>query len=149
MKKNIVLLFVVTILLLASFFIYKNQIVKKTNSFANNHQQPDVLRLIKTNPDPLENATILPIQDLEFTFNMPIYRSEFKHRFDPDVERTVEVVNGIDFEHGTVMRIKFNKPLGLGGGYTLFVESGTKVNEKLRLGRDYIYHFKTIGYRGV
>lgn len=147
MKNKITLLISLVVLLALSYFAFS--FFKNNTASKNENIQTDILRLIKTNPDPLDNATILPTQDLEFTFSQPIYRTELKHHFDPEIPHTVEIVNGIDTEHGTTVKIKFNEPLELGSGYTLFIESSTKVNDMLRLDRDYIYHFKTIGYRGV
>lgn len=148
LKHKVVILILVILIILAVFLFFY---VKKTPTTEQpkNPAQTEELRLLKTNPDPLDNTTILPTQNLEFTFNMPIYRSEFKHNFDPEIPHDIEMVDGIDSEHGTTIRIKFREPLKLGSGYTLFVEAGTKVNDKLKLNRDYIYHFTTIHYRGV
>lgn len=152
MNRRLIFIPIIALVLIGSiFYLYKSNIKKliSSNQIKQIPTENNELKLISTKPDPLDNVTILPTQNLEFTFNIPIYRSEFKHHFDPEVPHDIEVVGGIDSEHGTTIRIKFRKSLELGSGYTLFVESGTKVNDKLRLDRDYIYHFTTISYRGV
>lgn len=130
--------------LAAAFFFYKEK-------FNEPKTQPPVekLEIISTSPNPLEEATILPTQSLEITFNKPLYRSQFKHKFDPEIEHEVEVVNGIDKELGSVFRIKFSKPLPLGSGYTLFIFTDTKTEDGFNLEAEHVYHFKTIKFRGV
>lgn len=126
-------------------FIQKSNLVSKNPA---SQTQPESFRIVSTNPDPLEGATILPNQPIEFTFSKPIFRSEFKHSFDPGIEHEIEVIDGRDKEFGSKMRLIFKKPLNLGGGFTLFVYSNTKT-EREELGREYIYHFKTIRYTGI
>src|SRR3989344_7198590 len=104
------------------------------------------LEIVSTAPDPLEGATILPTQNIGINFNKPLYRSEFKHKFDPEIEHEVEVVDGIDKELGSTFRIKFSQPLELGSGYTLFILPNTKTEDGFELGQEKIYHFKTIRY---
>lgn len=111
--------------------------------------QTQYLQIISTSPNPLDEATILPSQTIEFTFNKPIFRSEFKHKFDPEIEHEIETVNGIDKEQGKTLRIVFEKPLEFGSGYTLFVEQNTHSEDGQKLEREYQYHFKTIKYSGI
>lgn len=107
------------------------------------------LKVISTNPDPLEGATILPTQTIEITFNKPVNTSEFKHRFDPELEHRVEVVNSSSSYQSHTFRMIFDKPLKLGSGYTLFILPNTHTEDGLKLDQEIIYHFKTISYRGV
>ena len=111
--------------------------------------QEEQLKIISTDPDPLEGSTILPTQYIEITFNKPLFVSQFKHRLDPEVDHEVKVINGRDHAFGQTFRIIFKKPLELGSGYTLFILSDTKTEENLGLDKDFDYHFSTINYKGV
>ena len=111
--------------------------------------QAEKLEIVSTNPSPLEGSTILPTQYIEVTFNKPLFVSEFKHRFDPEIDHEVKVINGRDYAFGSSFRIIFKKPLELGSGYTLFILSNTKTEENLELKQDFDFHFSTISYRGV
>lgn len=144
-KHLLIIILLVAILLAILFFVVKKEVPKSNvvNSSSDN------LQLISIIPNPLDNATILPTQNLEFTFNQPLFKSEFKYKFDPTIEHEVEVVSGRDTQFGSTFRIKFKKPLPLGSGFTLMIEAGTKVDEQHKLDRDYIYHFQTIRYQGV
>lgn len=132
----------------AAFKIFLNpdEPAQQSNSQATQEEQ---LKIVSTNPDPLEGATILTTQYLEITFNKPLFVSEFKHEFDPPVEHNVEVINGRDHAFGSTFRIIFKKPLELGSGYTLFILSNTKTEENLELKQNFDYHFSTINYKGV
>src|SRR3989344_4455175 len=48
-----------------------------------------------------------------------------------------------------IIEIKFKKPLDLGSGYTLYILPDTNGVDKKILGKDVIYHFSTIKYKGV
>lgn len=141
--------FILIALSLVVIFIIYNMFspAKKPNPLE--VQQEEKLRIVSTNPDPLEGSTILPTQYIEVTFSNPLFVSEFKHRFDPEVEHEVKVINGRDQAFGSIFRIIFKKPLELGSGYTLFILSNTITEEGLELKQDFNYHFKTIEYRGV
>lgn len=124
--------------------------VSKNYSIKPEAQIPkEELKILSTNPNPLENATILPTSSIEITFNKPFTASEFKHRFDPELEHEVETVNGINNSYGQTFKIRFKKPLQLGSGYTLFILPNTHTENGLKLDKEIIYHFKTIEYRGV
>ena len=141
------------VLILGTIFI----IILKENFFDKQKQvqvqekpveqiESDDLKIISTSPDPLEGATILPTQNIEFKFNKQI--SEFKHRFDPEVDHEIEAAYD-STDKTTTIKIIFKKPLILGSGYTLFVLSNTNSVDKIELGRQYDYHFSTIKYKGV
>src|SRR3989344_6495136 len=125
-------------------FLHQKQAVKLVAP-----QQEEKLTIVSTKPNPLDETTILPKDGIEITFNYPIYRSELKHRFDPEIEHEVEAVNGVDKELGTTFKITFNEPLELGRGYTLFILSNTHDQKNHSIDHEYTYHFKTISYRGV
>lgn len=142
MKNPIFIIFIIII----TIILLKSGVSPRQSSPS--QPQKEVFTIVSTNPDPLDEATILPNQFIEFTFNKPIFRSEFKHSFDPGIEHEIEAIGGRDKEFGSKMRIIFKKPLSLGGGFTLFIYSNTKTEEE-ELGREYIYHFKTIRYTGI
>lgn len=135
---------VIAVLLVSAFLLREvGKNPEQSKPSGNQH-----FEIISTNPDPLEGATILSNQYIEITFSKPLVASEFKHKFDPDIEYKVEVLNSQKDKGGTTVRITF-KNLELGSGYTLFVLPQTKTEESEELGKDYIYHFKTINYKGV
>lgn len=102
-------------------------------------------QITSTNPEPLENATVLPNQPLEITFNRPLENTaEFRTSIEPKIEYKVELSD----DHKTA-KFTFINPLDLGSGYTLIIQRGSKFEGKRELENDYIFHFKTIEYRGV
>jgi len=144
MKKQIFVAIVIFIVLIA--LVYKFNIFNNVGNETQSHEKEEErLIIVSTNPDPLEGAVILPSQKLEVKFNKIVAASEFKHRFDPEVEHEVEAINE---SSGTTIVIKFQKPLELGSGYTLFILSDTD-SGGLKLGQEYSYHFTTIRYKGV
>ncbi|MCL5784425.1 MAG: hypothetical protein M1142_03670 [Patescibacteria group bacterium] len=113
---------------------------EKTQNLAN--EDPKV---VATNPSPLEEATILPNQTLEITFNLPIENpDEFKNRIDPQTDHKIELSSD-----RKTAKVIFSKPLELGRGYTLFVKPDTKFDGAKNLNQDLIFHFRTIDYQGV
>ncbi len=136
-KKNIIIIIFITIIIVIVGLILRQNPDKSVQP-----PQKEELKIISTNPNPLEEATILPTSSIEITFNKPVNLSEFKHRFDPEVNHEVEAIKN-------TFRITFKKPLRLGSGYTLFILPNTHTEDGLSLDREIIYHFKTISYRGV
>lgn len=144
------LVIIISIILIAAALIYSYQQSKTRNRPNNNQGQEKQLKIVSTNPEPLNEATILPIQNIEITFNMPIVKSEVKHKFDPEnLEYDLEVVNGINTNYGQTFRFKFKKPLKLGSGFTLFILPNTHSEDGIKLNQEFIYHIKTINYQGV
>lgn len=136
-RKNIIfIIFIIVIIVTLGFFLKQNPTKPEAPI------PKEELKIISTNPNPLEGATILPTQSIEITFNKPINTSEFKHRFDPELKHQVEAIN-------TTLRIIFDQPLNLGSGYTLFILPNTHTEDGLKLDQEIIYHFKTVSYRGV
>lgn len=135
---------IITIIIFITVIIFKNNPSKPEAQIPK-----EELKILSTNPSPLENATILPTGTIEITFNKPVVVSEFKHRFDPELEHEVEVVSGINNSYGQTFKISFKKPLQLGSGYTLFILPNTHTENGLKLDTEAVYHFKTIEYKGV
>ncbi|OGE15852.1 hypothetical protein A3F00_04745 [Candidatus Daviesbacteria bacterium RIFCSPHIGHO2_12_FULL_37_11] len=147
MKKQIILGIVIVLSLAVLIFVSSLfKIGTSTKQETETIQVNDELEIISTNPDPLEGAVVMPSQIIEIKFNKIISVSEFKHKFDPELEH--EVIPE-DEKLGTTFKIKFKKPLDLGSGYTLYILPDTNGVDKKILGKDVIYHFSTIKYKGV
>ncbi len=102
-------------------------------------------RLLGTVPTPLDNATILPTQEISLTFNFPIENTgEFKHSLEPKIEYDLKLSND-----RKTLTIVPKKPYQLGLGYTLMVQSDTKFDNGKRLSDPISVHFKTIDYKGI
>ncbi len=146
MNKKTFLIIATLIFVILIFFLVKNKqnFVNKPATVLTNQ-----LQIISTNPNPLDEATILPTDSIEITLNKPVVVSELKHRFDPDIEHEIKVIKGINNSYGQTFRIIFKKPLPLGGGFTLFILKETHTEEKQLIDKEYIFHFKTIKYNGV
>lgn len=144
--NNKIIILIVIVILLGGWF-YNHNFFKKDTVPVETLKQ---LKIISTKPSPLDEATILPTQPIEIEFNLPVVKSEFKHKFDPEgLEHEVEVLDGINSSYGTKFRIIFKKPLELGTGITLFILPNTQTEEGIKLETEVIYHITTIGYRGV
>lgn len=150
MKKLLVV--GVFVLGLVFSFSFKDKFLKSpenpTDPEATYKVSEDKLEIVSTNPDPLEGAVILLTQTIEIKFNKRLSVSEFKHRFDPEVEHEVEAIYD-KISNTTSLKIKFKKPLNLGSGYTLFILSNTASEDNKLLEREFNYHFSTIKYKGV
>lgn len=107
--------------------------------------QTQEIKIISTNPSPLEETTILPTQTIEITFNQPLENApEFRTIMDPKADYKIELS-----DDRKTAKIIPNKPYVLGGGYTLHILGNTKFEGKRELNREEIFHFKTISYSGV
>lgn len=130
-------------LLIAAVFIFWHQ--KQPNQVKT--IQSDNLQIISTKPDPLDNATILANQTIEFNFNKLFDTGLLKFRLDPP-EIDLEINTPDKKSINQTIIVSFKKPLKLGSGYTLFVFSDPANPVKI-IDKEYIYHFRTIGYRGI
>lgn len=107
--------------------------------------QPEKPLVLTTNPSPLEDATILPTQIIELTFNYSLIApSELKHKIDPPADIKIE----LSADRKTVKIVPV-KPYHLGSGYTLFILPDTKFEGGRLLKDEKIFHFKIIRYRGI
>ncbi len=153
-NRLVVIIIAIGLFLLALF--YKG-IYPTGNVIPNSFRNPETLKqvqgnkeeiqLLSTNPDPLENATILPDKVVEVTFNRALPSADaLMYKIDPKIDTKVELANG-----GKTVR--FVAKFELGQGYTLFIlPDSSFIDTKeahQKLGKEYIYHFKTIDYRGV
>lgn len=102
-------------------------------------------RLLSTDPNPLDNATIAPTQSVSLTFNYPVENpGEFKHSLEPKIDYQVKLSD----DRKTVTIVP-NKPYQLGLGYTLLIQSDTKFDNGKRLSDPISIHYKTIDYKGI
>ncbi|MCL4366754.1 Ig-like domain-containing protein [Patescibacteria group bacterium] len=102
-------------------------------------------QVIKTDPDPLNQATILPNQTISLEFNYPLQnKDELKIKIDPSTEFEVNLSSD-----RKTAQITFPNPLDLGRAYSLVIGPDTKFDGAKNLGHDIQYQFKTINYQGV
>lgn len=128
-------------------FIFQHGIYSKPEQNLKSKQEvkSEEPQVVSTNPSPLENTTILPTQSVEITFNYPIQNiGEFKNKLEPKVDYKVELSD--DRKTAKIIPVK---AFGLGITYTLFILPDTKFDGKGSLNRDIIYHFQTVGYKGI
>lgn len=108
-------------------------------------QVSDEPRLTSTNPSPLNNATILPTQTIEFTFSQPIEnRGELKFEIKPEAQVDIHLSND-----KKTAKITPTKPYLLGQTYSINIKTETKFDSKKKLPDGLNFTFKTINYRGV
>lgn len=152
-QKLIVAIIVIGLILVAIFQQGFDQIFPSSPPRSSSPAQPpsppqspsEEPKLLSTNPSPLNNATILPTQTIEFTFNQPIEnRGELKYEIEPKTE--VEVMLSADKK---TAKITSKKPLILGQTYVIKIKTDTKFDSKKRLPDGLNFTFKTINYRGV
>ncbi len=148
MFKNKVVLAILALGLLLLGLFYRGLYPTSLQTTKPNVDTESIL-MLSTSPDPLDQATLLPSQPVELNFNSPLPSSEaFKYRLDPSVEVKIELIN----DNKTV-RMTPVKSWSLGGGYTLFVLPDTSFvytkEAHKPLGKEYLYHFKTINYKGA
>lgn len=102
-------------------------------------------KVISTHPDNLDGTTLLPTQIIEITFNRPLENvGEFKNRLEPKTNYEVKLS-----DDRKTARIIPNPTFKLGAGYTIFILPDTKFYGKKTLGREIIYHFNTVSYKGI
>lgn len=145
-KKLIIIIITIGLALIALFYrgLYTpTQLPKLSPTKVTS--QTDQPKIISTIPSPLEEATILPTQIIELTFNYSLIApSELKHKIDPPADIKIELS-----ENKKTVKIVPVKPYKLGSGYTLFILPDTKFEAGLVLKDEKIFHFKIIRYRGI
>ncbi len=106
---------------------------------------PNEVSLVSTDPSPLDEVVISPDQPIKLTFNTPIDNlAEFKHRFDPDVAHNLSLS-----EDKKTVTITPKTLFNLSYTYTLFLDPEAKFSDGKTLGKEIIFHFKTVEYNGV
>lgn len=107
--------------------------------------QSDAPQIISTKPDPLENAVVSATEVVEITFNRPLENiGEFKFRIDPKAEIKIELS-----PDRKTAKIIPQTPFELGVTYTIFIGPDTKFDGAGNWGKEAIYHFQTVKFRGI
>ncbi len=102
-------------------------------------------KVVSTNPEKLEEATILPTQTVEVTFSQPIENAgEVKYVVDPPAKVKTELTD----DRKTIKLIP-EQPYDLGQGYTFTIQEATKFDNQKRQEGDTVFHYSTISYKGV
>lgn len=102
------------------------------------------VRIVSTNPNPLEGATILPNQAVEITFSEPMVNDLSRVKLEPEGKVNISVKG----DHH-ILEIKPIEPFKLGQGYTLTILSGYGSDTGKKTDQDFVFNFKTIDYNGV
>jgi hypothetical protein len=122
-----------------------NSPAQSTPTAETKQEQNTEPKIVSTNPLPLNEAVILPGQTIEITFNYPVNAvSEFKHRLEPKIDYKIELSSD-----RKTAKIIPTKTFNLGTGYTLFILGETKFDDKKKLNQEFVYHFRTIDFKGT
>jgi hypothetical protein len=148
LKQKIIGAVVVIGLILIVIFqrgLYSSSGGNPVNSSQNEPSSATDIQLVKTNPSPLNDATILPNQTIEFTFNKELVNDPTKRvLFEPEVDYKIELSS----DRKTV-KIILNKPYELGAFYRVTIKPELKFEGDKTLNREENFNFKTIDYSGV
>lgn len=147
MKKKILLSLALLVILPAAFLLYQNiyKEGRSTNPKPSANQQTDGPEIVSTKPDPLEEAVISAIEQIEITFSYPLENEgQFKIRIEPKID--YKIVLSQDRKTAKIIP---QKPYELGAGYTLFILPDSKFDGIGDWKQEKIFHFQTIRYRGV
>lgn len=127
--------------------IFQRGLYSKDVSVINNpvKQTAQEVKITSTNPSPLEDATILPTQNIEVTFSQPLQnKDELKHKLEPKLSYQINLS-----EDKKTAKFIPTANWQLGIRYTLFIYADTKFEAEFKLTQEEIFHFKTIDYQGV
>lgn len=148
-RKIVISIIIALGLILIAIFnqgLYKNEPLKKLeppNTEAST--QTDQPKIVSVKPDFKQNPIILPDQNIEIEFNLPLENiGEFKHRID--VFKDYETKISLDRKTVTIIP---KKPFDLGKSFTLFILGDTKFDGHKTLGIEQHFSFRTIAYHGV
>lgn len=101
--------------------------------------------VVETNPQQLENAVVLPTQEIAITFNQTLVNApEIRWLVQPEVEMDVRVSDDRKTAY-----FKPKQSYAVGSGYSLQIGKETRFDSEQRLADDQIWHFRTIEYRGI
>lgn len=107
-------------------------------------QETSGVKVISTNPNPLENSVISPTQNIELSFNKPMVQDNSRLIIEPKASYNTQLSS----DHKT-LKIIPSKSFDLGKDYTLTIKSGYGSDTGEKTDSDIIFHFKTISYNGV
>lgn len=106
--------------------------------------QSQNLSVVGTSPDPLDGATILPMQVVEVQFSEGMVNDPARIILEPEVKYNAQ----LSADHKT-MQIQPLEPYKLGQSYTLTIKSGYASDNGKKLESDKVFNFQTINYNGV
>lgn len=139
--KKITLVFIVIMIVTTIIFLLKGNTPKQPVPTS----QPESPRIVSTKPNPLENAVVSATEIVEITFNRPLENiGEFKFRIDPKSEIKIELS-----PDRKTAKIIPQTPFELGVTYTIFIGPETKFDKAGNWGKEAIYHFQTVKFRGI
>jgi hypothetical protein len=149
LKQKIIIIIAAVGALLIYIFqhgLYSQPSTEKSPEQAKNiAQSSEEVKLVSTNPTPLEETIVLPTQSVELVFNFPLENiGEFKHRLEPKVDYKAKLSDD--------KKIVIISPIGSfspGTEYTLFIQPDSKFIGGKRLKEEIILHFRTIVHKGV
>ncbi len=141
----------IILIVIAGYFLYgkiSNQIDSEKptqDSKPTQISSTDKPQIVKTVPDPLNEAIVPANQVVEITFNRPLENvGEFKIRMEPKIEFKLELSG--DRKTGKIIPAK---PFELGTEYTIYLGAETKFDGVGRWGENKEFRFRTIKYRGI
>lgn len=138
MKKISIFILVLIVVGIFWFFTRKKEPTQPTS-------QDNTPKIISTKPEPLENAVVSATEVVELTFNRPLENiGEFKFRIDPKAEIKIELS-----PDRKTAKIIPQTPYELGVTYTIFIGPDSKFDGAGNWGKEAIYHFQTIKFRGI
>lgn len=138
MKKISIFVLVLIVAGIFWFFTQKKEPTKPAS-------QNDTPKITSTKPNPLENAVVSATDVLEITFNKSLENiGEFKFRIDPKADIKIELSSD-----RKTAKIIPQTPFELGVTYTIFIGPESKFDGVGNWGKEAIYHFQTIKFRGI
>lgn len=146
--KKIAQVFIIIIIVIIAIFSLKERVFgpnSKTSTQPTLTSQADEPKIISTKPEPLENAVVSATKVVEITFNRSLENiGEFKFRIDPKAEIKIELS-----PDRKTAKIIPQTPYELGVTYTIFIGPESKFDGVGNWGKEAIYHFQTIKFRGI
>lgn len=143
LKKVLIIIFILGITGGFWYITFKKpSATEKQTSSVSQTEEP---KIISTRPEPLENAVVSATEVVEITFNRPLENiGEFKFRIDPKTDIKIELS-----PDRKTAKIIPQAPYELGVTYTIFMGPDTKFDGVGNWGKEAIYHFRTIKFRGI
>lgn len=146
--KKIAQTFIIVIIVIIAVSFLKERVFdlnSKPSSQLTLTSQTEEPKIVSTKPEPLENAVVSATEVVEITFNRSLENiGEFKFRIDPKADIKIELSS----DRKTVKIIP-QTPFDLGVTYTIFIGPETKFDGVGNWGKEAIYHFQTVKFRGI
>ncbi len=126
---------------LYSNMLGESSVVQPTEQVSQNPEKPVI---VSTVPKSLDQSTILPNQTIEIGFSHPLENvPETRWEIQPAADIRAELS-----DDRKTLKLIPNNPYNLGQSYTLFIRPETKIEGRKTLEKEYIYHFRTIEFKG-